>query len=112
MRKPPEQMPETLTVCPAAELPAGERKRVAWDDMEILVVNCDGEFLAIEDRCSHDDGDLGDGELNPAECTIECPRHGALFDLRNGAALTLPAYQPVRSFPVKLDGDTITLEVD
>lgn len=104
-------MPETLTVCAAAELPPGERKVVEFDDMEILVVNVDGEIYAIEDRCSHDDGELGDGELHPDRCAIECPRHGALFDLKSGKPLTLPAYQAVETFPVRLDGDTITLEV-
>ena len=83
------------------------------DDVEILLVNC-GEhgFLAMEDRCSHDDGDLSEGELDVATCTIACPRHGSIFDLRTGRPKTLPAYQPVDIFPVVLDGDTIKLEVD
>lgn len=105
-------MPETLTVCPTAELPPGERKVVEHGDVEILVVNCDGELFAIEDRCSHDDGELGDGELHSDRCAIECPRHGALFDLRSGKPLTLPAYQAVGTFEVRIDGDNITLEVD
>lgn len=105
-------MPETITVCPTLELPPGERKTVAWEDLEILVVNCDGELFAIEDRCSHDDGDLAEGEINTERCAIECPRHGALFDLKSGKALTLPAYKAIETFPVKVDGDTITLEVE
>jgi 3-phenylpropionate/trans-cinnamate dioxygenase ferredoxin component len=104
-------MPETITVCAVSELPPGERRTVAWEDLEILVVNCDGELLAIEDRCSHDDGDLAEGELHADRCAIECPRHGALFDLRSGKPLTLPAYKAVETFPVSTDGDTITLEV-
>jgi 3-phenylpropionate/trans-cinnamate dioxygenase ferredoxin subunit len=84
---------------------------VTWEDLEILVVNCEGQLYAIEDRCSHDDGDLAEGELYPDRCAIECPRHGALFDLKTGKPLTLPAYQAVETFPVKVDGDTITLEV-
>ena len=108
----PRQMPETLTVCPTDELPPGERKVVEWNDVEILVVNVDGELFAIEDRCSHDDGELGDGKLHTDRCAIECPRHGALFDLRNGKPLTLPAYQPVGTFPVSDDGTNITLEVE
>lgn len=105
-------MTETITVCPTSDLPPGERMTVAWEDLEILVVNCDGEIFAIEDRCSHDDGDLAEGEINPERCAIECPRHGALFDLKSGKALTLPAYRPVETFPVKVDGETITLEVE
>ena len=84
---------------------------MTWEDLEILVVNCEGQLYAIEDRCSHDDGDLAEGELYPDRCAIECPRHGALFDLKTGKPLTLPAYQAVETFPVKVDGDTITLEV-
>ncbi|MCX6389156.1 MAG: non-heme iron oxygenase ferredoxin subunit [Actinomycetes bacterium] len=105
-------MTETITVCPTVELPPGGRKTVAWEDMEILVVNIDGELFAIEDRCSHDDGDLAEGEIDPERCAIECPRHGALFDLRSGKPLTLPAYKPVETFPVRVDGDAITMEVD
>jgi len=104
-------MTETVTVCPTSELQPGERKAVTWEDLEILVVNCEGQLYAIEDRCSHDDGDLAEGELYPDRCAIECPRHGALFDLKTGKPLTLPAYQAVETFPVKVDGDTITLEV-
>ena len=101
-----------IDVCPLSELPDGGRRTLEHDDVEILVVNCGGEILAMEDRCSHDDGDLGDGELDVAACTIECPRHGATFDLRSGRPLTLPAYEPVDTFPVVLDGDHIKLEVD
>jgi len=101
-----------IDVCPLSELPDGGRRTLEHDDVEILVVNCGGEILAMEDRCSHDDGDLADGELDVAACTIECPRHGATFDLRSGRPLTLPAYEPVDTFPVVLDGDHIKLEVD
>lgn len=104
-------MTETLTVCSVSELPPGERVTVSWEDLDILVVNCEGELYAIEDRCSHDDGDLGEGELDADRCAIECPRHGALFDLRSGKPLTLPAYRPVETFPVAVDGENITLEV-
>lgn len=101
-----------IDVCPLSELPDGKRVTLEHDDVEIMVVNCGGEILAMEDRCSHDDGDLSEGELDVAACTMECPRHGALFDLRTGRPITLPAFQPVDTFPVVLDGDTIKLEVD
>ena len=84
---------------------------VEWDDLEIAVVNCAGTFFAIEDRCSHDDGPLAEGTLDEAKCTLECPRHGSLFDLRTGAPKTLPAYEPIETFPVRIDGDLIKLEV-
>ena len=105
-------MPETITVCPTAELPPGAMRLVEHEDLEIGVFNCAGVVYAIEDRCSHDDGPLVEGELDEASCTIECPRHGSRFDLKTGAPLTLPAYVPVDTFPVVVDGDVIKLEVD
>lgn len=113
LRSAPTRPPVPLIdVCPLSELPDGKRVTLEHDDVEIVVVNCGGEILAMEDRCSHDDGDLSEGELDVAACTMECPRHGALFDLRTGRPITLPAFQPVDTFPVVLDGDTIKLEVD
>jgi 3-phenylpropionate/trans-cinnamate dioxygenase ferredoxin subunit len=105
-------MPEIIDVCTVSELPPGERKLVEWEDLEIGVFNCGGEYFAIEDRCSHDDGPLAQGELNAEQCTVECPRHGSLFDLRTGKPKTLPAYAPVDTFPVHVDDDTIRLEVE
>jgi 3-phenylpropionate/trans-cinnamate dioxygenase ferredoxin subunit len=105
-------MPEIIDVCTVSELPPGERKLVEWEDLEIGVFNCGGEYFAIEDRCSHDDGPLAQGELDAEQCTVECPRHGSLFDLRTGKPKTLPAYAPVDIFPVHVDDDTIRLEVE
>jgi 3-phenylpropionate/trans-cinnamate dioxygenase ferredoxin component len=105
-------MPETITVCHLEELPPGARRRVEFEDLEIGVVNCNGELLAIEDRCSHDDGDLLAGEFDFDRCTVECPRHGSLFSLRDGKPLNLPAYVPVETFPVSVRDGLITLEID
>ena len=101
-----------IDVCPTSELPDGARTVLEHDDVEILVVNCGGELLAMEDRCSHDDGDLGEGEIDCGPGTVECPRHGSVFDLRTGRPQNLPAYQPVDTFPVHVTGDVIRLEVD
>ena len=103
---------ELIDVCPLSELPPGTRRLVEWEDLEIGVFNCGGELLAIEDRCSHDNGPLGEGELDEASCTVECPRHGSLFDLRTGRPRTLPAYVPVDTFDVHVEDDMIRLEVD
>jgi 3-phenylpropionate/trans-cinnamate dioxygenase ferredoxin subunit len=101
-----------IDICSVTELPPGERKLVEWDDLEIGVFNCNGDLLAIEDRCSHDNGDLVDGEFDQERCTVECPRHGSLFDLRTGKPLTLPAYVPVDTFEVSVEDGVIKLEVD
>ena len=105
-------MSPVIDICPVDELPPGERRVVAWEDLEIGVVNCGGDILAIEDRCSHDDGELMEGEIDQADCTVECPRHGSLFDLRTGKALNLPAYVPVDTFAVSVENGVIKLEVE
>ena len=101
-----------IDICRLEELPPGERKLVEWDELEIGVFNCGGTLLAIEDRCSHDDGDLVAGEFDEDTCTVECPRHGSRFDLRTGKPLTLPAYVPIDTFPVSVEDGVIKLEVD
>ncbi len=94
-----------------SDLVPGERRIIALDDIEIGVFNCDGTLYAIEDRCSHDDGPLAEGTLDPQACTVECPRHGSLFDLKTGRPRTLPAYEPVDTFPVIIENEMIKLEV-
>jgi 3-phenylpropionate/trans-cinnamate dioxygenase ferredoxin subunit len=105
-------VPEIINVCSLQDLPPGEMRLVEWEDLEIGVFNCAGTVYAIEDRCSHDDGTLVEGELDEQACTIECPRHGSLFDLKTGKPLTLPAYVPVDTFPVIIEDEKIKLEVD
>ena len=104
--------PTKIAVCPAAELPPGEMRLVEHDGRTLGVFNCARELLAIEDRCSHDNGPLAEGEFDAAACTVECPRHGSLFDLTTGRPKTLPAFTPVQTFPIAVADDTITLEVD
>jgi 3-phenylpropionate/trans-cinnamate dioxygenase ferredoxin subunit len=105
-------MPETIDICPVAELEPGRMRLVEWEGLEIGVFNCAGTVYAIEDRCSHDDGPLVEGTLDEQACTIECPRHGSRFDLRTGKPITLPAYVPVDTFPVIIENETIKLEVE
>jgi len=103
---------DTIDVCSLAELGEGEMRLVEVDGRKIGVFRCaDGELTAIEDRCSHDDGPLAEGEFDAAACTVECPRHGSLFDLSSGRPKTLPAYAPVRTFTTTVVDDTIVLEV-
>jgi 3-phenylpropionate/trans-cinnamate dioxygenase ferredoxin component len=101
-----------VDICPVDDLPPGAKRVVTWEDLEIGIVNCGGEVLAIEDRCSHDNGDLMEGEVDEERCTVECPRHGSLFDLRTGKPLTLPAYVPVDTFAVAVQDGVIRVEVD
>ena len=92
-----------------SEIADGTTKRVAVGGQNVLLCNVSGEIYAIEDVCTHDGGALDQGELMGER--IMCPRHGAFFDVRTGTALTLPAIVPVRTFPVRLEGDEIFVEV-
>ena len=105
-------MTKTLTVCRVDELPEGEMRLIELDGEKWGVFNCGGDILAIEDRCSHDDGPLAEGEFDAEACTVECPRHGSLFDLTTGKPKTLPAYVPVETFSVTVEDETIQLEVN
>jgi 3-phenylpropionate/trans-cinnamate dioxygenase ferredoxin subunit len=103
---------DTVTVCRLSELPEGEMRLVELDGRKIGVFHCaGGELHAIEDRCSHDDGPLAEGEFDAAACTVECPRHGSLFDITTGRPRTLPAYRPVETFAVRVDDDEVKLEL-
>jgi 3-phenylpropionate/trans-cinnamate dioxygenase ferredoxin subunit len=104
---------ETITVCAADELPDGAMRIVESADGEKWgVFNCGGELLAIEDRCSHDDGPLAEGEFDAQACTVECPRHGSLFDLQTGRPKTLPAYQPVRTAEARVEDGDVKLNIE
>jgi 3-phenylpropionate/trans-cinnamate dioxygenase ferredoxin subunit len=100
-----------VSVCATGELPPGAMKLVEHEGRKIGVFNCDGALYAIEDRCSHDDGPLAEGEFDQASCTVECPRHGSLFDLSTGRPKTHPAFAPVQTFATAVVDDTIVLEV-
>ncbi len=107
-----ESTKQQIDVCAASELPSGEMKLIDTPDgTKIGVFNCDGSLYAIEDRCSHDDGPLAEGTFDADACTVECPRHGSLFDLTSGRPKTLPAYQPVTTYLVTIEDDTVKLEV-
>jgi 3-phenylpropionate/trans-cinnamate dioxygenase ferredoxin subunit len=87
-------------------------KLVEHEPYRLGVYNCGGELYAIEDRCSHDDGPLCLGLWETDDCTVTCPRHGARFDLESGRALSLPAYLPVRTFPVRVDDGVVVVELE
>jgi len=102
----------THTVCKTEELPEGAMRLVEADGIKVGVFNAAGDLFAIEDRCSHDDGPLAEGEFDPMTCTVECPRHGSVFDLRSGRPKSLPAYTPVETYEVRVENGEIKLEVD
>ena len=91
------------------DIPPGSTKRVVVDGTALLICNVDDTFYAIEDVCTHDGGPLDEGELQG--CRIMCPRHGALFDVTSGAALTLPAVVPLETYAVRTEGDDVLVDV-
>jgi len=99
-----------VTVAKTAELPPGAREVFEVDGLYIAVFNVDGRYYAIEDRCTHDDGPLAEGDLDGY--TIICPRHGARFDIRDGRVLSMPAVIPVPWFPVRVEGDEIQIGLE
>jgi len=98
-----------VDVGPLAERPPGTVKIVREGDLGVGVFNAGGELYAIEDRCSHDDGPLAEGDFDPERCIVVCPRHGSEFDLRTGNPRTLPAYLPVPTYPVRVEDGRVVL---
>ncbi len=103
-------MSEWIDVSKQAELAVGARTIVQTDAGEIVVFNLNGEYYAIEDICSHDGGELASGKCEGDE--IICPRHGARFCIKNGKALTPPAYEDIESFPVRVSDGVIQVDID
>jgi len=96
-----------------SDVPEGEVRRFVVDRIEIAVANLgNGEFVAVDDICSHAEASLSEGEVDVDMETIECPRHGSTFDLRSGKPRTLPATVPIAIFPVKVEGDTLLIELE
>jgi 3-phenylpropionate/trans-cinnamate dioxygenase ferredoxin subunit len=93
------------------ELPPGTVKIVHAGEISVGVYNLGGEFYALEDRCSHDDGPLCEGEFDLDEGVAICPRHGANIDIRTGRPLTLPAVLPVETFPVHVEDGLVKVEI-
>ncbi len=103
-------MAEFVKIAKTEEVPPGRVGVYAVDGKQIAVCNVDGAFYAIDDVCTHDGGALDQGFLEGDQ--IECPRHGARFDVKTGRALTLPAVMPVKSYPVQVEGDEIKVSVE
>jgi 3-phenylpropionate/trans-cinnamate dioxygenase ferredoxin component len=91
---------EYVPVGEERELSDGERFFVQIDDLDIVVFQIAGEYFAIGDVCSHDDGPVGEGEVEDTQ--VICPRHGARFDLRTGKVLSLPAIVDIPSYPIRV----------
>jgi len=99
-----------VEVAKANEIEPGRVGVVEVDGERIAICNVDGTFYAIDDLCSHDGGPLDQGELMGDQ--IECPRHGARFDVKSGRALTLPAVRPIASYPARETDGMVEVDLE
>lgn len=100
-------MAEFERVAKVSEIPPGGRKSLVFDERAVLVFRIGDDFYAVEDVCSHDGQPLTDGAL--AGDSVECPRHGARFDVRTGKPLCMPAVEPIAVYEVRIEGDDVCL---
>lgn len=98
-------MTERTKVAALAELEPGAPVKVAVDGIAVVVVRIGDDVYALADRCSHEDASLSEGDVHEDDVEIECAEHGAMFDLRTGEPLCLPATEPVAVYDAQVDAD-------
>ncbi|MBD3167999.1 MAG: Rieske 2Fe-2S domain-containing protein [candidate division Zixibacteria bacterium] len=96
---------QMINVCSLHDVPEGKAKTFVVNDRDIVIARYDGKFYAFDNLCTHDGGILGDGEIYDGE--IECPRHGARFDITTGEATMMPAVADIETYDVHVDNDDI-----
>ena len=101
-------MPDLIKIADAASVEPGRVRYVEVDGRRLALCNADGDFYLIDDVCTHDGGSLDQGELFGFE--IECPRHGARFDVRTGRVRRLPAIIPVKTYPVQVEDGAVMVD--
>ncbi len=102
-------MSNWVRVAAVSDCPVGILKATMVDGEPVLLANVEGSICALEDRCSHEDYPLSDGELDGTD--VVCPYHGARFDACTGARKTLPAVRPVKSYPVEVRDGEVFIDV-
>jgi len=100
-------MSDFIKVASTSDLAPGDKMLVEYQGTPVGLFNIEGEFFAISDVCTHDNGPLVEGELHGD--VIVCPRHGARFDVKTGSVRTLPAYAPVPTYQVRVEGDDVLI---
>ena len=103
-------MAEYITVARVGDVRKGKVKTYRVGSQDIALCNVEGTYFATQDLCTHDGGPLGEGEL--WDYNIECPRHGGRFDVRTGQVTALPPVFPIKTFPVRVEGDDIQVAID
>jgi 3-phenylpropionate/trans-cinnamate dioxygenase ferredoxin component len=103
-------MSDFTKVCKTSDIPDPGKQVFEVGDHFLVLAHVGGRFYAIDDRCTHDDGPLGEGQLDGF--AIVCPRHGARFDVRDGRVLAMPATRPTPSYQVQVEGDDVLVRID
>jgi 3-phenylpropionate/trans-cinnamate dioxygenase ferredoxin subunit len=104
-------MPGFVKVASVQDIPENEARAFEYDGRRIAVYNVGGQLYATTDICSHAYAELSEGFLDADDCTIECPLHGSRFDIRTGAVLSLPAFEPIAVYPVRVEGEDVLVEI-
>ena len=102
-------MSDFVKVAKLIDIPLGGSKLVEVETVRVALFNLEGELYAIEDVCTHDGGPLTEGAIVDG-CLVQCPRHGARFDIRTGAAVRFPAFEPTRTYPVRVEDGVVWIE--
>ena len=101
-----------ITIAKVSDTPPGTISVHDVDGVRIALCNVNGRFYAVDDVCTHDGGPLSDGPLDATALSIACPRHGAAFSVKTGAALTMPATQPTVAHEVKVEGGRVLVRLN
>jgi nitrite reductase/ring-hydroxylating ferredoxin subunit len=105
-------MAEYVAVAAEDEIPDGTIRSFDVGAVEVAVAHCAGEWYAVDNICSHAHAYLAEGELDTDDCLIECPLHGARFDLATGRVRSLPATEPIATYPVRVIDGRVEVAVD
>ncbi|HLB29121.1 MAG TPA: non-heme iron oxygenase ferredoxin subunit [Dehalococcoidia bacterium] len=102
-------MSEFVEVAKVGDLPPGQVRVVMAKGKRLALANLGGQLFALDDICTHDGGPLGEGEI--LDESVECPRHGARFDVRTGRVVALPAVRPVAVYHVRVEGEKVLVDI-
>ncbi|WP_019898459.1 Rieske (2Fe-2S) protein [Methylotenera mobilis] len=103
-------MSDWVDVAAVEDFPSGTCRTIVSDEVSIAIFNINGRYYAIENKCTHEDAELSSGKLE--QDVIVCPLHGARFSLLTGEALTAPAYENLRTFPVRINNSWIEVDTE
>lgn len=100
-----------VKIATISDIPQNGMRAFEYNGRRIAIFNAAGNYYATDDTCSHDDASLTEGWYEPEDETVECPMHGSRFNIKTGQALTLPAFEPIAVYSVRIEGDDVFVEL-